>query len=258
MRRFVPPGPGMCGGGYATADAEDHAEPCVCSCVLAWKEIGGAMSLHRVTAAAAWAIALGGCAGETPATEPAPRAIEVIELVPPPVYAAPEEPAASPQPESTTIRVVADVDGRPIPGARVRLLPPLIHSEFVPPFAPFDRPVRKSEDVVVTDATGTVVVDRDAYEGSDCVVEADGYVAAEPGDRRGDRIGGISVRLRPGAVVEGRVVDAATGEAVAGARVTSRKYFEIYDGGRRLECGSATSDRDGRFRIPTHDPGPPF
>lgn len=212
------------------------------------------MTTRGVTIAFASMAALSGCAGERPAPTEFPlHGREVIELVQPPIRQAPDVPAT--KSATIAIHVVDSGDGHPLGGARVRLLPPRLHSEMMPFIVGLQRPARQSEAVVLTDATGTVVVGRDAYEGSDLLVEVDGYVAAEPEDRAGDHTSELIARLRLASAVEGRVVDAATGAGIADARVTARKYFEMYDGILRLECGSATADGNGVFRVTTLCPG---
>lgn len=159
--------------------------------------------------------------------------------------------AAAPK-GTVTIRVVNAEDGHALGGVRVRLMPPTWKSEILISGVMWEpRSPPRPEETHATDATGTVVVSGESYDELDCVAEADGYVAAGPDERHGTPKDVVTVRLRHAAGVEGHVVDAATGAPVAGARVTARKICDMYDGIRRMECGTATTDRDGSFRLTT-------
>jgi protocatechuate 3,4-dioxygenase beta subunit len=78
---------------------------------------------------------------------------------------------------------------------------------------------------------------------------ADGYA---PGSQEGSAPGHVEIRLTPAASLAGTVVDAATDQPVAGARVT---VFNVREGGWYDPAGSDDTDADGKFRIEPLEPG---
>jgi hypothetical protein len=171
-------------------------------------------------------------------------------------------------PSRFSVQVVDAEDGVPLPGARVHAQ--IGWFEVLGTFWGVDR--KEPEVIVVADASGVanwemrvhprpgpsagVTDDFGCFMGPGVTyfAESDGHQTSTPKSfDRDPADGDVAARLplKAAATVAGRVVDAETGAAVAGARVVARKVFEMWDGGRDLQCGSTMTDVAGAYRLTT-------
>ena len=152
---------------------------------------------------------------------PVPEAAVVAETPAQELAALPEPTArAGERRAGIAVRVVSDE--RAVEGARV-----LFHGTELPP--------------LTTDGEGRCVLALAPQRALDLEVTADGYCGLRDEFRWGDE---VVVDLAPCALLEGRVLDLATREPIAGARVhvwRAKRWVPL--------AAEAVTDSDGRFRI---------
>lgn len=146
------------------------------------------------------------------------------------------------KPVPLTVRVLSAVDDAPIAGATVRV-------------EDWNKD-EKRERTATTDSTGAaVVMTFPLCDGPDVLVSADGYVRSgwerTPfGEKPGDDV--VVMRLAPATTLEGRVLDAATGAPLAGAKVTAgvggEPQMHCFGGGPPPYAEFVTG-ADGTFRL---------
>jgi hypothetical protein len=155
---------------------------------------------------------------------------------------------------AAAVRVLG-MDARPVPGALVRAcrLAPTLHPDANPDW----QPASGGEEFpaaaqALTDAAGTAAFPSlSAGEWSFQAVR-EGLPPSRPVRRRLDGGTGpaVTLLLDPGTVLEGRVLDDATGSPVGGAVVRWTRVLDIPRGHDLRYSGLATAGADGFFRFP--------
>ena len=157
--------------------------------------------------------------------------------------------AAKPAPLKTISGKVAAPDGKPIAGATVRAIP--MPGKADASMRGPSRPDVPKALVAKTDATGAFKIDGLSGGAFAIRISSPGFAPASAADVAAGAV--LSMRLKPGLVIAGRVLDLTSQKPVANATVTGLEKDAARFG--RDAAHTATSAEDGTFQLADCAPG---